>query len=283
MNTILKFIIYRLPILAIFLRRVRGFINAKRKPTKTKFGFFLKGNKLMESGDFEVEETSLITKLICNVDVFINVGANIGYYCCFALQCGKKTIAFEPLLENLKYLYENIELNGWEDGIEIYPVALSEKIGIAKMYGMGTGASLIGGWAGNSEKYYHNVPMNSFDNVISNRFINEKMLILIDVEGAEYVVLKGAMNLINREQKPIWFIEISIAEHQPIGRKINPDLLDTFSLFWDAGYKSVMAESRLREVNYGDIKKIVDRQDDTLRTHNFIFFDEKIDIKSLFE
>ena len=73
MNTILKFIIYRLPILAIFLRRVRGFINAKRKPTKTKFGFFLKGNKLMESGDFEVEETSLITKLICNVDVFINV------------------------------------------------------------------------------------------------------------------------------------------------------------------------------------------------------------------
>jgi FkbM family methyltransferase len=281
MDKILKFVIYRLPVIAFFLRRVRDKINNSRKPTQTEFGFLLKGNKMMEAGNFEVEETRLIRKLICKIDVFINIGANIGYYCCFTLHSEKKTIAFEPLPENLKFLYQNIEFNRWGSRIEIHPVALSERIGITKLYGMGTGASLIEGWAGNSKYYYHNVPVNTLDNIISNRFLEDNILIMIDVEGAEYGVLKGAINLIKREKRPIWFIEISIAEHQPVGRKINSDLLDTFELFWNSGYRSVVADSSLREINYSDIKKIVDNQEDTLRTHNFIFFDEKIDFKSL--
>lgn len=47
----------------------------------------------MASGDFEPEETRLIQDLLQEVDTLVNIGANVGYYCCHALSLGKRVIA----------------------------------------------------------------------------------------------------------------------------------------------------------------------------------------------
>jgi len=54
-------------------------------------------------GVFEPTETQIIRDLVKEAGVFIDVGANIGYYVCHALQANPlcAVIALEPLPSNL--------------------------------------------------------------------------------------------------------------------------------------------------------------------------------------
>jgi hypothetical protein len=46
-------------------------------PKETPMGFKLAGNRTMQQGKFEPEETEIVRKILPKVDIFINVGANI--------------------------------------------------------------------------------------------------------------------------------------------------------------------------------------------------------------
>ena len=127
----------------------------------------------MEQGLYEAEEVEIVKRYLSDADVFINIGANIGYYCCIALNLGKKTIAFEPIDLHLKYLYRNIKANNWDD-IEIFPIALSKNTGLMKIYGGGEAASLIEGWSGTPKHYCRLVPTSTLDNVLCNRLAGKK-------------------------------------------------------------------------------------------------------------
>ena len=67
------------------------------EPEETPMGFKFIGDKNMEKGIFESEEVKIVEKCLEKTDIFINVGANIGYYCCIALKHKIFTIAFEPI------------------------------------------------------------------------------------------------------------------------------------------------------------------------------------------
>ena len=138
------------PRMAMAYRHMREGWQLYQEPKQTPLGFKLAGNPIMLDGHFEPEETQLVKTLLPHVDVVINVGANIGYYCSVALNQNKPVVAFEPMPQNLHYLYRNMQANHWESKIEIYPMALSNQVGIANIYGGGTGASLVQGWAGAS-------------------------------------------------------------------------------------------------------------------------------------
>ena len=142
---------------------------------------------------------------------------------------------------NLRMLLRNITLNGWEDRAEIFQLALGEQPGIASMYGGGMGASLVKGWAGFSTKKPILVPVSSLDTVLDGRLVKQKIFILIDVEGAEYALLRGAEKMLAMEPKPVWMIEIAYTENQPEGRMANPNFIPTFDLFWRGGYDAYVS------------------------------------------
>src|SRR4051794_500141 len=96
---------------AILYRYVRDSRALGRAPATTPLGFRFSGAKSMETGRFEPEETKLVQLLLPHVDVVVNVGANLGYYCCLALQAGKQMVAFEPIELNVRYLLKNIKAN----------------------------------------------------------------------------------------------------------------------------------------------------------------------------
>src|SRR5574337_132291 len=82
--------------------------------TMTPFGFKLAARlhpayELMRTGQFEREETRIFQRLLVWADGFIDVGANLGYYTCLAMQKGKATMAFEPQGQNLECLYRNLD------------------------------------------------------------------------------------------------------------------------------------------------------------------------------
>jgi FkbM family methyltransferase len=208
-----------------------------------------------------------------NIDVIVNIGANIGYYVCLALQSGKKVIAFEPMELNIQYLLRNIKANGWHKDCEIMPIAVSNQVGIIEIYGAGTGASLVKGWAGTPQSHKTLAPCSTVNNILGDRLNGQKVFVIVDIEGAENMMLEGASKLLDMHPKPIWLVEISGEEHQPQGIKINPHLLVTFEKFWSRGYESITADNWLRKITKEEVIRILETQVDTLGTHNFLFYD----------
>jgi FkbM family methyltransferase len=269
-----KPIIERFPKLAMTYRYMRDSWQIYEEPQETPMGFKLVGNESMQEGTFEPEETQIVKQLLSHVDVVINVGANIGYYCCIALAQEKYVVAFEPINLNLRYLLRNIKANNWESRIEVYPIALSNKVGVIEIYGGGTGASLVKGWAGTPEQYVTLVPSTTLDNALGARFQGKKCFMLVDIEGAEQLMLEGSSLFIDMQPRPVWMVEISISEHQPKGVRINPNLSSTFHIFWNSGYEACTADRQCRLIHPDEIEQIVKSGIDTLNTHNVLFIEK---------
>src|SRR5437763_7205070 len=106
---VVKPLVERFPRVALAYRAFRDSRGLFKEPKATPMGFKLMGNASMEAGTFEATEAEIVDRILTHSDVFINVGANIGYYCCLALRQQKQTIAFEPSEDNLKYLYRNLK------------------------------------------------------------------------------------------------------------------------------------------------------------------------------
>ena len=268
-----RFLKYYFPRYIEIFRAIRFELRKYKSPFKTKWNFLFVGNKTMSSGDFEHAETLLVRKLLKEIDVLINVGANIGYYCCHALNLGKHVIAFEPMPNNLYFLYKNLKLNNWKN-IEVFPVALSKRNGLTEIYGDSTGASLIKGWANIEPSFNTSIPTFIFDSLVVKKVKDKKTLIIIDIEGSEYDMLLGANEMLKMKLAPIWIVEIIYNKLQPKGQSVNPNFSKTFDLFFSNGYEAFDIENEMLPITKEMIKK-VEKGELVIDSNNYLF--KKVD------
>ena len=151
---------------------------------------------------------------------------------------------------NVRTLFRNIESNFWKD-IEVWPIGLANSPGSMPLWGGGTGASLVAGWAGISLEWKQTIAVNTLDNILGSRFWGKRLFIKVDVEGAEYDLLKGASKTLQNDPQPIWIVEISLSVHRP---KVNQNFGSTFKIFWDLGYSVYTANSERKIVTESDVK-----------------------------
>jgi FkbM family methyltransferase len=236
---------------------------------ETRHGFRLAGSDLMVSDAFEPEEIAFIRDTLQQADVFVDVGANIGLYACLARSMGKHVVAVEPLRRNLDYLYANLEANGWDD-VEVFPVGLASAPGTAALYGGGTGASLLSEWAGMSRLWRQTIPLSSLDILLGERFAGRRLVLKVDVEGAEYGVLQGAARTLAMSPRPVWLVEICLTEHHPQG--INPHFEDAFCRFWSEGYTArTVGGGQSRVVMPADVERWVSSRSRDFGHVNYAF------------
>jgi FkbM family methyltransferase len=132
---------------------------------------------------------------------FVDVGAHIGTSAIEALRNhGFETVvAFEPEAENFRILRTNVRMNGLEERVRAYNVAVADSVG-TRLFNVrgGPGAathSLVkeGGTG---------VPVSvtTLDRLVDEGTLDrlEVGLLWIDVEGAEIEVLEGARSLLGR-------------------------------------------------------------------------------------
>jgi FkbM family methyltransferase len=254
MRGLVKAIVERNPALARSYRIIHDeFWWQRQKSVKMPLGFWLVGNKSMQNGEFEPEETEVLRNYISEADVFVDIGANIGYYTCLAQSLGKRTISVEPMSNNLRSLYKNLEKNGYKD-VEIWPLGLAGEPGMLDIYGGGTGASLIDGWSGISSGYKQTIAVSTLDTILSSRLDGKRVMIKIDVEGAEFGVLSGAQHTLAMAPKPAWLVEITLTMHHP---RANPRFAETFQMFWNQGYKAYTGDTNQRPVSESDVDRWV--------------------------
>lgn len=276
---ILKSIAIKYPKGAAVYRSLRYGPHIIPDPIMTPLGFKFSGSEAVKNGSYEPDETNLVKNLLPYTDMVINIGANIGYYVCIALNSKKPVIAFEPIEKNVQYLLNNISANNFQPSFELYPIALSDKPGVIKIYGGGSGASLIKGWAGTADDFCCLVATSTLDLILGKRFLGEQLLLIVDIEGAEKRMLDAALKLLDMNPKPMWLVEINGSINQPKGVKMNPYFLETFEIFWKRGYKSIMVDKKIRFINKDEIIESVNSGIDIGGSHNFLFYEPNLEEK----
>lgn len=184
-----------------------------------KFLCFLKehmGGQIFFRGSYSGDQLSMIEKRLDPHAVFLDVGANQGEFSVAAARVlgFGKVIAFEPVTEYRERLAGNVALNGFNN-VLIVPVALGEQEGSLPIYD--ENAPFADGtrneglptlFAFGSRNHPREVVrVRPLDDVLDELDVARVDLIKLDIEGAEWMALRGAKNTIQR-YRPVLILEI---------------------------------------------------------------------------
>jgi len=155
--------------------------------------------------DYEKAAFKFLNNLETDGDIIV-VGANEGYYAVRLAKknMGKKVVhAFEPVEENIDALSKNIKLNNLLDYVIVNQCAVGDYVGdieITTLPGKYSSLSSVSPMSNGSKV---SVPILTLDHAFKDKNIG---LIIMDVEGHELHVLRGAMKLI-KSSLPVIFLE----------------------------------------------------------------------------
>lgn len=184
-----------------------------------KFMCYLKehmGSQIFFRGSYSGDQLTLLERLLNEYSVFVDAGANQGEFTVAAARVAPrgKIIAFEPVSEYRTRLIENVRLNKFSNVIVI-PAALGEEEGSLPIYDQiedfkdGTrNEGLPSLFASATRRHIREtVPVKRLDDVLKELNITCVDVIKMDIEGAEWLALRGAVNIIT-SCRPILIIEI---------------------------------------------------------------------------
>ena len=147
-------------------------------------------------------------------DTIIEIGANVGTETVgFRDIVGAtgKVFAFEPVPSNVAVLKQLVALNGWTN-VEVLPVALCDRHGTTAFvpppddHSTGVGHIAGLGVAASGQGQGIEVECRPLDSYASA--LGQARAVFCDTEGAETMVLKGALNYL-RQHRPVLVMEAS--------------------------------------------------------------------------
>lgn len=137
--------------------------------------------------------------------IFVDVGANIGYYTILSAKIGSRVFSFEPIPETFRILRTNVKINELDDKVTLYPYCAYDMQTRMKFYipkGRYYGLSTV------REDLYKLddaqvilVDCIRIDNYLNN--IDNIGLVKIDTEGSELKVLHGMEGIIEKVESII--------------------------------------------------------------------------------
>ena len=151
----------------------------------------------------EATELKMISQYLTDGGVFVDIGANIGYYALNAALLGaEKVIAIEPNPTILTRLNDNIALNDLSSKIAVHGVAVGAKEGIVKLTiadrDLGS-SSLVDHSVG---AHHISVPILPLLEILKKETLDMASVIKIDIEGMEDRALFPYFEAIKPENYP---------------------------------------------------------------------------------
>lgn len=209
--------------------------------------------------DYETDNFTFLRQYVKPGDQVLDIGAHIGLFAVSAAQlAGKsgKVYAFEPANETQQLLRHTISINDMQDVIQPYEAAVGSHTGKITFY-----VSDIKGDNSNSLVSYKDdrkldakeVDIFSIDDFVQQQQVKNLSFIKIDVEGAEYDALCGALNTL-KNMKPVCIVAI---HPEPIASK-GDSLEKIYDLIADCGYKIYHDHKVIRRENFCANKELID-------------------------
>jgi len=174
---------------------------------------------LFWNGYKDFEYSAIFERLSKKIDVFLDIGSNIGYYSLLAAEANPEVeaYAFEPALGPKFFLKENIKLNYFENNITAVELALSNEIGAIDFYEVENlkytylKHNLAGEGNAGTKKTSRNFIKNTVQATTLSSFVASKNLkkidlIKIDTEGTEFEILTSGVDAI-KKYEPIVICE----------------------------------------------------------------------------
>ncbi|MDG1331124.1 MAG: FkbM family methyltransferase [Crocinitomicaceae bacterium] len=257
--------------------RVHPSGKIKLKVGNTSLDYYLNqtnypGHLVYWDGCMSFEYTDVFVKLIPKVNVFLDVGSNLGYYSMLGCMLNKdiEIVAFEPSTGPLHYLKMNVEKNNLKN-VKIAPIALSDKKGEITFYEASNkkyqylkynlGGEGNTGSKTDSTKFTKNiVPTTTLDAYVQENKIESIDLIKLDTEGTEQTILQHATEVL-KNQRPIVICET-------LFDRIEKDLE---SIMKSYGYRFF---NYYKSVGLVEVDTIVRKEDDGVRDCFFVHPDK---------
>jgi FkbM family methyltransferase len=177
---------------------VRMFFPAQRK------GF---GKFIFAFREYYEPELTYLERVLSPGKIFIDVGANFGVYTLIASKLvGERggVFAFEPTAQSFAILRQNIALNHFSN-VRAFQVALAQARGKSWLYhswdpvGNSLGRDPVCGDKGEE------VRTEALDNLLEENGVDRLDVMKVDVEGAEELVLRGAIRSLTRHNPVVIF------------------------------------------------------------------------------
>jgi len=171
-------------------------------------------------GYYEKELGDLLKKLIKPDHIFIDIGANLGYFSLLVAASSPtvKVISFEPVDEHFRKINANIAVNDIKN-ISVFHAAVGDIAEEKEMFISGADNSGMSSfhepenYSGKKEK----VKVVTLDDWIKTSGLSKVDIIKLDIEGSEVAALRG-MKEVLQNFKPVVIVEI------------NPETLAMFNL-----------------------------------------------------
>lgn len=160
------------------------------------------------SDNYEPNETAFLKSRVKEGDEVLDIGANIGWFTLLACKLTGpkgKVHSFEPRPDTSRMLQRTISMNNLEDRVTLWQAALSDETGELHLnWGQNTdnpGGSFVSRDTHESSGYEQATVMaRRLDDLLPEAAPD---FIKIDVEGAEPMVINGAINAIRRKKPAI--------------------------------------------------------------------------------
>lgn len=193
---------------------------------------FLRANTLMSK---EPETIAWIDAHFRSGDVFYDIGANVGVFSLYAakkMNC--RVLAFEPESNNYATLNRNIWLNGLDESILAFNLALHDKaridvLNLSKFTPGGavhSFANTIDGWGRAFKPVFRQGVIGvSIDDLIAVYEQPFPTHIKIDVDGNEHIIVAGMSKTLADPRLKSIAIELNLRDREEIDRSISETIL----------------------------------------------------------
>jgi FkbM family methyltransferase len=193
------------PSLAAYYRQARDYYDYRRN-ARVESSYSFGGHEYRFHGprlkaQFAGRENSgelqaMQTLLGQDIEVFVDVGANLGVFTLLACQVetGPRTIvSLEPCTRNFELLVRNASLQKTNREIICLHLAAAARSGFEELRGGIEGASLLEGWGDVGATYCEVVQTLPLDRLLELLgCADKKLLVKVDAEGGEPGILDGA-------------------------------------------------------------------------------------------
>ena len=190
------------------------------------------------NGSYEPETVELFDQILQPNDLFVDIGANIGFYSLYSapkiLPHGK-VYAFEPSPDTFQVLQGNIELNQREDVIQPHCAAISDHQGEIIFLNSSLNpesSRIVGDNEADDKAELIRTPCIDLDSFFDDLGFPPIKLVKIDVEGHELSVLRGMKKIATTSPD----IRLILEFNWPHIRHLEIDPQEIFSLLQAYGF-----------------------------------------------